>query len=231
VLAPATDVPVIPVQLGTRRLPNEGLRLGTVRHLPRGVRKDRYAPENWFDVWLPNLAPSAALVKTARAAVGDDKAWQRFAVRYRAEMRRPETARVLARRRIVAPDQHFGGMLLRESALLPSNDPDRAARRTRSDSSEELREGAAGYGLRATDYGLRTTGYGLRTTDYGLRTTGYGLRATSYELRATDYGLQASDRYAPRHLCTTPSCTPRTCRTLRTGRTPRTCRTSRSAIF
>jgi len=59
------------------------------------VRKDRYAAENWFDVWLPNLAPSAALVKTARATVGDDKAWQRFAVRYRAEMRRPEAARVL----------------------------------------------------------------------------------------------------------------------------------------
>ena len=94
-LAPATDVPVVPVQLGTRRLPKEGLRLGTVRHLPRGVRKDRYAAENWFDVWLPNLAPSAALVKTARAAVGDDKAWQRFAVRYRAEMHRPEAARVL----------------------------------------------------------------------------------------------------------------------------------------
>jgi uncharacterized protein YeaO (DUF488 family) len=59
------------------------------------VRKDRYATENWFDVWLPNLAPSATLVKTARAAVGDDKAWKRFVVRYRAEIRRPEAARVL----------------------------------------------------------------------------------------------------------------------------------------
>lgn len=88
-------MPLIAVQLGSSRVRNEGLRLGTVRHLPRGVRKDRYAAENWFDVWLPNLAPSAALVKTARAAVGDDKAWQRFAGRYRAEMRRPERARVL----------------------------------------------------------------------------------------------------------------------------------------
>jgi uncharacterized protein YeaO (DUF488 family) len=59
------------------------------------VRKDRYAAENWFDVWLPNLAPSAALVKTARAAVGDDRAWKRFAAKYRAEMNRPEAARVL----------------------------------------------------------------------------------------------------------------------------------------
>jgi uncharacterized protein YeaO (DUF488 family) len=86
---------VIAVQLGTQRLPEEGLRLGTVRHLPRGVRKDRYAADNWFDVWLPNLAPGAALVKMARASIGDERAWKRFAARYRAEMNRPDAARVL----------------------------------------------------------------------------------------------------------------------------------------
>ncbi len=86
---------VIAVQLGTRRLPKEGLRLGTVRHLPRGVRKDRYSLDNWFDVWLPTLAPSAALVKAARAAAGDERAWKRFAAKYRAEMNRPDAARVL----------------------------------------------------------------------------------------------------------------------------------------
>jgi uncharacterized protein YeaO (DUF488 family) len=83
------------VRLGTKRLPNEGLRLGTVRHLPRGVRKDRYSADNWFDVWLPNLSPSAALVKAGRSAAGDERAWKRFAARYRAEMNRPEAARVL----------------------------------------------------------------------------------------------------------------------------------------
>jgi uncharacterized protein YeaO (DUF488 family) len=83
------------VRLGTMRLPKEGLRLGTVRHLPRGVRKDRYAADNWFDVWLPHLAPSAALVKVGRSSAGDERAWKQFAARYRAEMNRPEAAHVL----------------------------------------------------------------------------------------------------------------------------------------
>jgi uncharacterized protein YeaO (DUF488 family) len=82
------------VRLGTARHPDEGVRLGTVRRPPRGVPKSRYARDNWFDVWLPNLAPSAALVASARNL--DDRAgWQRFAARYRAEMARPENRRVL----------------------------------------------------------------------------------------------------------------------------------------
>jgi uncharacterized protein YeaO (DUF488 family) len=83
------------VQLGTRRHRGEGLRIGTVRHLPRGVRKERYAVDDWFDVWLPNLAPTAALVRLAKAHVLDETGWNRFAVRYRAEMKRPEASRVL----------------------------------------------------------------------------------------------------------------------------------------
>ena len=88
-------MPITAVQLGTPRHAKEGVRLGTVRHLPRGVRKDRYAADNWFDVWLPNLAPSAPLVKAARASIGDERAWKRFVTKYRAEMGRPEPARVL----------------------------------------------------------------------------------------------------------------------------------------
>ena len=72
----------------------EGIRLGTVRRPPRGVRKDRYAAENWFDVWLPNLAPSAGLVASARD-VESPAGWKRFASRYEAEMARPEHSRVL----------------------------------------------------------------------------------------------------------------------------------------
>ena len=45
------------VRLGTPRLPNEGLRLGTVRRPPRGVKKADYARLNYYDVWLPELAP------------------------------------------------------------------------------------------------------------------------------------------------------------------------------
>lgn len=82
------------VRLGTARHPDEGVRLGTVRRPPRGVPKSRYARDNWFDVWLPNLAPSAALVASARN-LDDPAGWQRFAARYRSEMARPENSRVL----------------------------------------------------------------------------------------------------------------------------------------
>jgi uncharacterized protein YeaO (DUF488 family) len=82
------------VRLGSPRSPGEGLRLGTVRRPPRGVPKRNLARDNWYDVWVPTLAPSAALVKAAQSAVtpGD---WQRFRRRYRTEMNRPETRPVL----------------------------------------------------------------------------------------------------------------------------------------
>jgi uncharacterized protein YeaO (DUF488 family) len=82
------------VRLGSPRSPGEGVRIGTVRRPPRGVPKSRYAADDWFDVWLPNLAPSAALVKTAQQST-DAAAWRRFASRYKAEMGRPENARLL----------------------------------------------------------------------------------------------------------------------------------------
>lgn len=82
------------VQLGSRRVPGEGLRLGTVRRPPRGVPKSEYASRGFYDVWLPELAPSADLVKDAQQAA-DDRAWRAFERRYRAEMTRPEAARLL----------------------------------------------------------------------------------------------------------------------------------------
>jgi uncharacterized protein YeaO (DUF488 family) len=82
------------VRLGSERAPREGLRIGTVRRPPRGVPKERHASENWYDVWLPNLAPSAELVSEAQGA-STPRAWQSFARRYRAEMARPENRRVL----------------------------------------------------------------------------------------------------------------------------------------
>jgi uncharacterized protein YeaO (DUF488 family) len=56
------------VRLGSKRLPGEGLRIGTVRRPPRGVPKGEYAKRDLYDVWLPNLAPSEALLKSAQAA-------------------------------------------------------------------------------------------------------------------------------------------------------------------
>jgi len=82
------------VRLGSDRAPREGLRIGTVRRPPRGVPKERYASENWYDVWLPNLAPSAELVQEAQGAA-TPRAWQSFARKYRAEMARPESRRLL----------------------------------------------------------------------------------------------------------------------------------------
>ena len=82
------------VRLGTPRLRNEGLRIGTVRHPPRGVPKSEHASQNWYDVWLPELAPSAALVKAGRSAA-TEREWTRFAKKYRAEMAAPERSRLL----------------------------------------------------------------------------------------------------------------------------------------
>lgn len=82
------------VQLGSRRTPNEGLRIGTVRRPPRGVPKERFAADDWYDVWLPQLAPSAELVQEARAAASPS-GWRRFVRRYRSEMSSPDTARLI----------------------------------------------------------------------------------------------------------------------------------------
>jgi uncharacterized protein YeaO (DUF488 family) len=83
------------VRLGTPRLPHEGLRIGTVRRLPRGVRKADYARRDYFDAWLPELAPSAELVSWAQAEPLDGKRWQRFARDYQREMSDPAKQRLL----------------------------------------------------------------------------------------------------------------------------------------
>ena len=82
------------VRLGSPREPDEGLRLGTVRRPPRGVRKEDNASKDFYDVWFPNLSPSAELVKEAQSAE-DERSWSTFKKKFRAEMRRPETGREL----------------------------------------------------------------------------------------------------------------------------------------
>jgi uncharacterized protein YeaO (DUF488 family) len=82
------------VRLGSPRTGGEGLRLGTVRRPPRGVPKAEHASRDFYDVWLPDLAPSEALVKQALAAT-DARAWRAFVMRYRAEMKRPPAQRLL----------------------------------------------------------------------------------------------------------------------------------------
>jgi uncharacterized protein YeaO (DUF488 family) len=81
------------VRLGSRRTRGEGTRLGTVRRPPRGVPKREFAKRNYYDVWLPELAPSAALMRTVDR--GDRRWWPRFARRFRTEMRQPAAAHLL----------------------------------------------------------------------------------------------------------------------------------------
>ncbi len=73
------------VRLGDPRSPGEGVRIGAVRYLPRGVPKSEYASRDYFDVWLPALAPSPETIRRAKAAEsGGD--WTRFVRTYRKEM-------------------------------------------------------------------------------------------------------------------------------------------------
>ncbi len=94
------------VRLGSPRAPGEGLRLGTVRRPPRGVPKAEFAQRDFYDVWLPDLAPSEALVKAGLAAV-DARAWQTFARRYRAEMKQAPAARLLDLLAALSRETHF----------------------------------------------------------------------------------------------------------------------------
>ena len=87
-------MPIRVVRLGSRRRKGEGLRIGTVRRPPRGVPKREWASRDFYDVWLPEAAPSEALVKAARSA-GSEAGWRAFSRRYRAEMSRPERSRLL----------------------------------------------------------------------------------------------------------------------------------------
>jgi uncharacterized protein YeaO (DUF488 family) len=94
------------VRLGSPRTADEGLRLGTVRRPPRGVPKAEFATQDWYDLWFPNLAPSAQTMKLGQQA--DTPAqWQAFARRYRAEMAEPEHAHAIALLALLSRQTHF----------------------------------------------------------------------------------------------------------------------------
>ena len=87
-------MPIRVVRLGSPRKPDEGLRLGTVRRPPRGVPKTQFAKLDYYDVWLPNLAPSPELVALALGST-DPRSWKAFERKFRAEMKKPDAARLL----------------------------------------------------------------------------------------------------------------------------------------
>lgn len=82
------------VKLGSDRIENEGLRIGTVRRPPRGVPKAEFSSRNWYDVWFPNLSPSIETMKIGKNA-RTEKDWLAFMKKYRAEMALPENSRAL----------------------------------------------------------------------------------------------------------------------------------------
>lgn len=94
------------VRLGSARHPQEGTRIGTVRRPPRGVKKERYAAENWYDVWYPELSPSPGLVARALAA-SNAKEWGAFVRSFRAEMNEPAPRRTLDLLAALSHDAHF----------------------------------------------------------------------------------------------------------------------------
>lgn len=87
-------MPIRVVRLGDARLADEGLRIGTVRRPPRGVPRADFAARDFYDVWLPEVAPTEELLKFGQAA-HDLNRWRAFTRRYRGEMKQPEKAHVL----------------------------------------------------------------------------------------------------------------------------------------
>ena len=89
-------MPIRVVRLGSTRDSEEGLRLGTVRRPPRGVKKEDYARRDFFDVWMPELAPRADLVSWALSEPFTPKRWARYEKAYRSQMKEPPTQRLIS---------------------------------------------------------------------------------------------------------------------------------------
>jgi uncharacterized protein YeaO (DUF488 family) len=83
------------IRLGSPRAAREGLRLGTVRRPPRGVRKSDYAKRDFYDVWLPELAPSQKWVRWALSQPWTDARWKKYVRNFRREMKAPAADRLL----------------------------------------------------------------------------------------------------------------------------------------
>lgn len=94
------------VRLGSPRARDEGLRIGTVRRPPRGVKKEDYASKDIYDVWFPNLSPSEALLKEA-LSLDDEKSWKTFRRRFIAEMKLPGARRDLDLLAALSHHAHF----------------------------------------------------------------------------------------------------------------------------
>ena len=57
--------------------------------------KSEFARRDFYDVWVPDLAPSPALFSWIKAQPITDARWRTYARRYRSEMKRPEARRLI----------------------------------------------------------------------------------------------------------------------------------------
>ena len=94
------------VQLGSPRALDEGTRIGTVRRPPRGVPKEQFAAQDWYDVWYPNLAPSVETMQLGQQAETPAQ-WQAFAKKFRSEMNTPDASRTLDLLAALSHQSHF----------------------------------------------------------------------------------------------------------------------------
>ena len=95
------------VRLGTPRVPNEGIRLGTVRRPPRGVPKNEFASRDFYDFWLPELAPSAEVVSWALSEPWTDARWRQYTRRYRTEMAAPHARHLIELLAVLSKQSNF----------------------------------------------------------------------------------------------------------------------------
>ena len=91
----------MPLQLTIFRIGHSSepgaLRIGATRRPPRGVAKDRWQKDGYFDVWFPLVAPSAELLEKHRPAPDSDaRVWTRFFSAYRRELLKPPASHAVA---------------------------------------------------------------------------------------------------------------------------------------
>jgi uncharacterized protein YeaO (DUF488 family) len=95
------------VQLGSARGKDEGVRIGTVRRPPRGVKKEDYGRLDYYDVWLPELAPSAALLQQFKSGEDNPQRWKKFMLSYTREMAEPPAVRILDTLALLSQNANF----------------------------------------------------------------------------------------------------------------------------
>ena len=95
------------VRLGSPRARGEGLRLGTVRRPPRGIKKSDYARRNFYDLWLPELAPGQKLFSWALSRPWTDARWNRYKKAYEKEMKAPAAQHLLALLAALSKETNF----------------------------------------------------------------------------------------------------------------------------